>query len=216
MPLCTPFLFFFFFFNDTATTEIYTLSLHDALPILLLRAAYQGLARAYLVLGRQQEAAEALRRSGLGPAASDRQPMFTGFSLTARDGMRLSAPGALNPAPDVYVAQSYDFADFAFIKTSAGVVAIDAGTSPERVLAALADLGLKDHAPVSHLILTHAHFDHIGGTAAVRGPDTQVIAAAGFPAELEQQRHWNVPRSLTGSVAGPAPDVKPDTLISEP
>src|SRR3712207_9293173 len=26
--------FFFFFFNDTATTEIYTLSLHDALPIL--------------------------------------------------------------------------------------------------------------------------------------------------------------------------------------
>src|SRR2546429_6562525 len=29
-----PYLFFFFFFfNDTATTEIYTLSLHDALPI---------------------------------------------------------------------------------------------------------------------------------------------------------------------------------------
>src|SRR5579872_7558278 len=27
------FLLFFFFFNDTATTEIYTLSLHDALPI---------------------------------------------------------------------------------------------------------------------------------------------------------------------------------------
>src|SRR5690348_17457752 len=32
------FLFlFFFFFNDTATTEIYTLSLHDALPISLDR-----------------------------------------------------------------------------------------------------------------------------------------------------------------------------------
>src|SRR3712207_8358088 len=27
---------FFFFFNDTATTEIYTLSLHDALPIFAL------------------------------------------------------------------------------------------------------------------------------------------------------------------------------------
>src|SRR5437667_12906192 len=27
------FFFFVFFFNDTATTEIYTLSLHDALPI---------------------------------------------------------------------------------------------------------------------------------------------------------------------------------------
>src|SRR2546427_5902726 len=30
---------FFFFFNDTATTEIYTLSLHDALPISLIAAA---------------------------------------------------------------------------------------------------------------------------------------------------------------------------------
>src|SRR5260221_12138313 len=29
----------FFFFNDTATTEIYTLSLHDALPIFLARVA---------------------------------------------------------------------------------------------------------------------------------------------------------------------------------
>src|SRR6266496_6586796 len=32
-------LLFFFFFNDTATTEIYTLSLHDALPILWAAAA---------------------------------------------------------------------------------------------------------------------------------------------------------------------------------
>src|SRR2546422_1352220 len=32
-------LSFFFFFNDTATTEIYTLSLHDALPIYIFGAA---------------------------------------------------------------------------------------------------------------------------------------------------------------------------------
>src|SRR2546430_7533075 len=31
--MCDIFAFVFFFFNDTATTEIYTLSLHDALPI---------------------------------------------------------------------------------------------------------------------------------------------------------------------------------------
>src|SRR3712207_7111097 len=38
---------FFFFFNDTATTEIYTLSLHDALPILLAKRTrlYSALAR---------------------------------------------------------------------------------------------------------------------------------------------------------------------------
>src|SRR2546427_7896813 len=47
-------LFFFFFFNDTATTEIYTLSLHDALPIYPRRRRFpydpsraQGPARAH-------------------------------------------------------------------------------------------------------------------------------------------------------------------------
>src|SRR5260370_4775586 len=34
--------FIFFFFNDTATTEIYTLSLHDALPISLLDLSSSG------------------------------------------------------------------------------------------------------------------------------------------------------------------------------
>src|SRR3989442_10815400 len=33
MPDCPLVFWLFFFFNDTATTEIYTLSLHDALPI---------------------------------------------------------------------------------------------------------------------------------------------------------------------------------------
>src|SRR3712207_7028373 len=41
-----------FFFNDTATTEIYTLSLHDALPISFweLQARIQGVARVLLPL----------------------------------------------------------------------------------------------------------------------------------------------------------------------
>src|SRR2546430_8697896 len=33
LSIVPPIIFIFFFFNDTATTEIYTLSLHDALPI---------------------------------------------------------------------------------------------------------------------------------------------------------------------------------------
>src|SRR3712207_8719598 len=39
-------MFFFFFFNDTATTEIYTLSLHDALPISLVELGLAGVGRA--------------------------------------------------------------------------------------------------------------------------------------------------------------------------
>ena len=44
------FFFFclFFFFNDTATTEIYTLSLHDALPISMIITADHGNAESML------------------------------------------------------------------------------------------------------------------------------------------------------------------------
>src|SRR5262247_4762921 len=46
-------LILFFFFNDTATTEIYTLSLHDALPI--YREVVRGVAADQLVVIREGE-----------------------------------------------------------------------------------------------------------------------------------------------------------------
>src|SRR5256885_9970704 len=45
-------MFLFFFFNDTATTEIYTLSLHDALPISVQLLDAQGDALALDVHGQ--------------------------------------------------------------------------------------------------------------------------------------------------------------------
>src|SRR3712207_9591417 len=49
---CTCRVCFFFFFNDTATTEIYTLSLHDALPICFLLGCFGGPLRGALRPGR--------------------------------------------------------------------------------------------------------------------------------------------------------------------
>src|SRR5258707_9365487 len=40
--ISSPSFFLFFFFNDTATTEIYTLSLHDALPICDIETGARG------------------------------------------------------------------------------------------------------------------------------------------------------------------------------
>src|SRR5260370_37452724 len=50
--LCPHSLSSFFFFNDTATTEIYTLSLHDALPIFMF-CAFMGLFALYYGLSRR-------------------------------------------------------------------------------------------------------------------------------------------------------------------
>src|SRR2546422_4541160 len=58
-------LVLFFFFNDTATTEIYTLSLHDALPI-LRREGTDVTVIAYMgMMYRALEAAEELAKEGI-------------------------------------------------------------------------------------------------------------------------------------------------------
>src|SRR5689334_24662483 len=62
----------FFFFNDTATTEIYTLSLHDALPI-SQREGFAQLAHAYGDLVFRQRVGQRLRGAcGIG-AGADRK-----------------------------------------------------------------------------------------------------------------------------------------------
>src|SRR6266540_7172720 len=57
LPNCS----FLFFFNDTATTEIYTLSLHDALPIARHRADIQATLTEGLSNGRVEAASTKIR-----------------------------------------------------------------------------------------------------------------------------------------------------------
>src|SRR5438445_5077899 len=59
-------LFLFFFFNDTATTEIYTLSLHDALPISKSSLFKEG------SLWVPEQIANSFVRSGLGGRSDKR------------------------------------------------------------------------------------------------------------------------------------------------
>src|SRR2546430_16948284 len=56
--------FLFFFFNDTATTEIYTLSLHDALPISLGRRTGVVWGRAFSPLQRHSQQSHAAMAGG--------------------------------------------------------------------------------------------------------------------------------------------------------
>src|SRR2546425_13241916 len=84
---------FFFFFNDTATTEIYTLSLHDALPICPAGARVGGVAlvkdrERRLVVGRPQVREE-------GPELGAREQRLVNQGA-AREGAH--EPG-LEPSP---------------------------------------------------------------------------------------------------------------------
>jgi glyoxylase-like metal-dependent hydrolase (beta-lactamase superfamily II) len=180
----------------------FVLAVRDQFPSNMIRAVYYGLAAAYAALGQDDLAALAAADSGLSPAPAEARLQFAGGWANPADGYHFSSPRIVEVAPGVRVAQGYDFADFGFVSTGSGVVAIDAGTAERRVRAAVAAAGL--HADdVSHVILTHAHFDHAGGIGVLTGPGTQVIAQAGFPSELQRQHAQVVPfRYFTGSGAG--------------
>ena len=66
--------FVYFFFNDTATTEIYTLSLHDALPICIIRRKDQG--------RLQNEAVQLAVKSALGAFGDSQFPEAVRASST--------------------------------------------------------------------------------------------------------------------------------------
>lgn len=180
----------------------FVLAVRDQFPSNMIRAVYHGLASAYPAAGKDEMAAGAAEASGLSSAPAQTRLQFGSGWMSLAEGFHMAASRLTEVSPGIQAAQAYDFGDFAFVRTDTGVVAIDAGTAPHRVRAALADAGI-DAGDISHVILTHAHFDHAGGISAITRPATTVIAQAGFPAELQRQHGNAFPfRYFTGEGAG--------------
>jgi glyoxylase-like metal-dependent hydrolase (beta-lactamase superfamily II) len=134
--------------------------------------------------------------------------------VSARDGFRFRPPRLVEVAPRIHVAQGYDFADLAFVLTDAGIVAVDAGTTETTARAALNAMRRHTSQPITHVVLTHAHWDHIGGLAALRAPGTRVIAQARFAEELQIVNETGVPfRYFFGGEGRRQYDVVPDHLV---
>src|SRR2546429_2748707 len=76
--------YFFFFFNDTATTEIYTLSLHDALPI--SQPGGFRLPRAFHVRQHQRSAERPQYRPGFGKPGARQTPDRKSTRLNSSHG----------------------------------------------------------------------------------------------------------------------------------
>src|SRR3712207_9036156 len=83
--------FVYFFFNDTATTEIYTLSLHDALPIWR-----ESLARSAARRGGGEECG-ALRRGPRGPSPGGLRAATLSHKLRGRGELRPSRGASASP-----------------------------------------------------------------------------------------------------------------------
>jgi glyoxylase-like metal-dependent hydrolase (beta-lactamase superfamily II) len=146
------------------------------------------------------------------------ETLLTDFALTAAGGLRMTTPKVVEPAPGVLVARGYDFADIAFVITRDSVVAIDAGTTEATARAAVDALRQRTQLPIKHVVITHAHWDHVGGLRALVEPGTQVIASARFAGEL--QRTNTVPVNFQyffGAAGSHGPWVlAPDHLVQQP
>jgi glyoxylase-like metal-dependent hydrolase (beta-lactamase superfamily II) len=194
---------------ETVVADLeFVLAVKDQFPPGLMRAVHEGLSRAYEILGRTEEAQAARGRSGR---------LITDYWVTADGGFRFVPQQLAELAPDVHVAQGYDFSDLAFVVTADGIVAIDATSTPGHAAAALRDLRKITTLPVTHVILTHAHWDHTGGLDALTGDGATVIAQANFPGELRHQNSGPPPfRCLLPGGGRPHAEIVPDHLVSEP
>jgi glyoxylase-like metal-dependent hydrolase (beta-lactamase superfamily II) len=187
------------------------------LPLGLERGIYRGLGAAYRTLGDPRRSREMLDRAGLASLDDPLDPRVLGdLSVDAARGFRFSGKRLVREAEGVYVAEGYDFANLAFIVADGFVVAIDAGTTEESARDAVAALRRITQAPIKYVILTHGHWDHVGGLNAVREPGSTVIAQASFPEELQRSKDHPGPFRWFFGTGTMRLDVKPDRLIAAP
>ena len=189
----------------------------ERFPAGLRRAAYYGVAQAYTTLGREAEARAALARSGASRLDTAQPVFIADFSVSAREGFRFRPPRLVELVPGVHVAQGFDFGDIGFVSTDEGIVAIDAGTTQETARAALQALRRVTSRPISHVILTHAHWDHVGGLDALLESNPQVIAQAAFADELRIVNGTGVPFKYFFGAAGSGRryEIRPHHLVRE-
>jgi len=187
------------------------------LPFGFERGIYRALAAAYRTVGDAQRSQEMLSRAGLDSLDDPTTPRVLGnLSVDGARGFRFGEKRLVREAEGVYVAEGYDFSNLVFFVSPEMVVAVDAGTTEESAREAVAALRQVTRAPIKYIILTHGHWDHVGGLAAVREPGTTVIARTGFDEELARSRSYHPPFQYFFGTGTMKLDVKPDRLIAAP
>lgn len=190
-----------------------SLERRDAFPVDVDRGIYRALAKAWRTLGEEGKSRQMLRRAGY--ESLDGPTVLGNISVGPDDGFRFAQPRLVREAEGVYVAEGFDFANIAFLVTEAGVVAIDAGTTEDSAREAMKALRQVTRAPIRYVILTHSHWDHVGGLAAVREPGTVVIARKNFAQELARMRSSQRTFSWFFGSRPVGLDVKVDRVVAE-
>ncbi|MCP4805223.1 MAG: MBL fold metallo-hydrolase [Proteobacteria bacterium] len=99
----------------------------------------------------------------------------------------MATPRVEEVAEGVHVALFYDLANTTVFETPDGRVVVDPGMSPSRAREARAALDEVTSGPVTHVVYTHSHIDHVGGATVWVEEGTEVWATTTFQEHFFEQ-----------------------------
>ena len=121
------------------------------------------------------------------PCISDEQPPTGGspsFATTPGTNSRTPRrPTVMKIREGVYCAQGYALANVHFVIAERSVVVIDTAESVTAARAVLRDFRKICPLPVSYIIYTHHHGDHVRGAKVFQSASTRIIAQRKMPEE---------------------------------
>jgi len=95
-------------------------------------------------------------------------------------------PELIRVNPHIYCATGYALGNVIFVLTDRSVVVVDTTEGQDPARAVLNDFRKISALPVSYIIYTHHHGDHIHGAKVFAGPDTKVIAQRNHTEEMRK------------------------------
>src|SRR5215467_6219841 len=157
------------------------------------REVYRQLALFALADGDQAKAEDYRRRSGYVDLHSPIL-LITPFSEESSTGHSFAPQRITEIVPHrVYALSGFEFTEYYFVVSEDGreLIGIDAGTRPDAAKAAYE--ALRAHAPglppLTTVLITHSHWDHVGGHSYFRGLDPHVkfYARSNYQEEIALQ-----------------------------
>ncbi|HLJ98214.1 MAG TPA: MBL fold metallo-hydrolase, partial [Gemmataceae bacterium] len=115
--------------------------------------------------------------------------LFWELTSTAALGqIRSDKPELLKITDRVYCATGYALANVIYIRTDRSVVVVDTTESPHAARLTLDAFRGISSLPVSTIIYTHHHGDHVNGAKALKGETTHIIAQRNFLQEMARYK----------------------------